>query len=726
MASAKMGKSKTTMKASATDGVSKTKSQMHRRSRSGCYTCRLRRKKCDELTPFCSACQHLGLECEYKRPVWWSNNEARRRNKEDIKIIIKRKKLAEKSATHEIHSSVSPPPPSLSHSMHTSASGSSDFYDQRNRSASIDSRASAGTYYNNSNNNFNSPPSGADFVAYNSQIHPDFIYGVAAASGGGYSPYEIDVKTERQMYVNDVPTVRESHVSTFSTMHTPPPPGTVLPAGSFLNGCLNGWTGHHHVHEERNESLSDEALNANIFDFAHGPPQEERMLQIELDERDQHLLQHFIKYVMPTIFPILELNQHGSVGSDLILPALQTNSIYMHCCLSTAAQHVKTASLAAAAAAAAGHALPPADEVGDPDGDIMRHRYATIWSLCEALKRDESHQQILEATLGLIFFQCVVGRPDDGLLDIAWHQHFQAAISLVQKLDLPRLVSSPSSSSSSSVATQQPQQQRPLVQTPFNMTLTAWIDILGGTMLGQSPQFAHTYREKHLSDHPHLGLRELMGCEDRVMYLISEIACLEALKKAGMDDFVLCQHVSSLGEQMSLTEVGGGGDNNNNNNNNNHPQLPFNTDGTLSPMQLSQNMTSAFRIAARIYLCSLVPGFNPFQPSPMSLVDKLTAVLQCIPAGPQGFDRSLVWVYLMCGSISAPDSPFRALFEQRIAALGEQAKCGSFGRMVVVMRELWLQNDELLRASTPGSDVAPRYVHWREILQMNGWDYLLI
>ncbi|KGQ12639.1 Transcriptional regulatory protein pro-1 [Beauveria bassiana D1-5] len=707
MASAKMGKSKTTMKASATDGVSKTKSQMHRRSRSGCYTCRLRRKKCDELTPFCSACQHLGLECEYKRPVWWSNNEARRRNKEDIKIIIKRKKLAEKSATHEIHSSVSPPPPSLSHSMHTSASGSSDFYDHRNRSASIDSRASGSNY--NYNNNFNSPPSGADFVAYNSQIHPDFIYG-AAAAGGGFSPYEIDVKTERQMYINDVPTVRESHVSTFSTMHTPPPPGTVLAAGSFSN-C---WTGHH-VAEERKESLSEEALNVNFFDFAHGPPQESRMLQVELDERDQRLLEHFIKFVMPTIFPILESNQHGSVGSDLILPALQTNSIYLHCCLSTAAQHLKTASLAVGQA--------PTEEV-DPDGDIMRHRYATIWSLCEALKRDESHQQILEATLGLIFFQCVVGRPDDGLLDIAWHQHFQAAISLVQKLDLPRLVLDPSLSMA--MQQQQQQQQQPLVQTPFNMTLTAWIDILGGTMLGQSPQFAHTYREKHLSDNPHLGLRELMGCEDRVMYLISEIACLEALKKGGMDDFVLCQHVSSLGEQMSLTEVPPGGDANNTNNNNNQPRPPFNANGTLSPKQLSKNMTSAFRIAARIYLCSLVPGFNPFQPSPMSLVDKLTAVLQCIPAGPQGFDRSLVWVYLMCGSISAPDSPFRTLFEQRIAALGEQAKCGSFGRMVVVMRELWLQNDQLLHASTPGSDVAPPYVHWRDILQMNGWDYLLI
>ncbi|TQW10496.1 hypothetical protein V2A60_005267 [Cordyceps javanica] len=692
MATAKSAKSKTTMKASDTDGVSKTKTQMHRRSRSGCYTCRLRRKKCDEVTPFCSACQHLGLECEYKRPIWWSNNEARRRNKEDIKIIIKRKKLAEKSATHEIHSSVSPPPPSLSHSMPTSASGS-DFYD-RNRSASIDSRASAGG--GGGGFNFNSPPSGADFVAYNSQIHPDFIYG---AGSGAYTPYEIDVKTERQMFVNDVPTVRESHVSTFSTMHTPPPPGTVLPAGMFPNGGC--WT--EHVHEERRASLSEEALNVHFFDFAHGPPQESRQVKIELEESDQRLLEHFVQYVLPTIFPILESNQHGSVGSDLILPALQTNSIYLHCCLSTAAQHIKTLNLAAGQ-------VPPssssAGEESDADGDIMRHRYATIWSLCEALKRDENHQQILDATLGLIFFQCVVGRPDDGLLDIPWHQHFQAAISLVQKLDLPRLVSDAAAP--------------PPAQTPFNMTLTAWIDILGATMLGVSPTFAHTYREKHLSQgSPHLGLRELMGCDDRVMYLISEIACLESLKKGGMDDYVLCQHVLSLGEQISLTEAGTGGDLE-------PPRLPFNANGTLSPKQLSRNITAAFRYAARIYLCSLVPGFDPLAPAHVALVDKLTGVLQCVPAGPEGFDRSLVWVYLIGGSISGPGSVFRALFEERVAALGDLATCGSFGRMVCVMRHLWLQNDQIAQSITPGSDVALPYVHWRDILQVNGWDYLLI
>ncbi|KAK3337164.1 fungal-specific transcription factor domain-containing protein [Cercophora scortea] len=661
MASATSTKTKPAPKAGA-NVPPKQKTQMHRRSRTGCYTCRLRRKKCDEGNPTCTACKHLGLQCEYKRPMWWSNNDARRKHKDDIKMIIKRKKLSEKSSTahHSINS-----PPGLSHSLPTSATFSDPL--DRTRSASIDSHFGF---------NFNSPQSAHEFTPFATpQLPHEFMF-------SPYSPYEIDVKTERQMFVNDIPTLRESTTSTFSTYQTPPPPGTILP--SFP---LEGeWT--EQVYSERRESLTEETLNVNFFDFSHGPSMNSRQVAIELDEGDQRLLEHFIQFVLPTIFPILESNQHGSVSSDLILPALQSNKGYLHCCLSIAAQHYKaTMGL-------------QGEEI---DGDIMRHRYATISSLCDALNMDENHQEILEAALGLIFFQCCVGRFDDSLPDIPWHQHFQAAISLVQKLDLPRLVSDPNA---------------PLTQAPFNMTLTAWIDILGATMQGRAPAFAHTYREKHLSPtNPSLGLRELMGCEDRVMYLISEIACLEALKKDGMDDITLCQHVHVLGDQIGLTEMGEG-----------TPILPFNSNGSLSPKQLSKNITAAFRLAARIYLCSLVPGFYPAQASCIGLAEKLTTVLQQIPSGPTGFDRSLAWVYLVGGSVSIPGSSFRGFFEDRIAQLGDLANFGSFGRVTCLLREVWLQADHQ-QATSPHSatsEAPQQYIHWRDVMQMKGWDYLLI
>ncbi|KAK6864712.1 Transcriptional regulatory protein pro1 [Apiospora arundinis] len=494
------------------------------------------------------------------------------------------------------------------------------------------------------------------------------------------SPYEIDVKTERQMFVNDVPTLRESTISTFSTYHTPPPPGTVLP--SYPLG--GEWT--EQIYQERRESLTEENLNPNFFDFAHGPTTNNSQVDIELDEGDQRLLDHFVQFVLPTIFPIIETNQHGSVGSGLILPALQNNKAYLHCCLMVAAQHFKATMNI------------QSDEI---DNDIMRHRQATIMALCAALNQDENHQQILEATLGLIFFQCSVGRYDDGLPDIPWHQHFEAVKSLVTKLDLPRLVSDPT---------------EPLTQTPFNMTLTAWIDILGATMQGRAPTFAHTYRDKHLSTtNSSLGLRELMGCDDRVMYLISEIACLEALKRDGMDDMTLCQHVASLGEQIGLTEVG-----------ETAPKMAFNANGSLSPKQLSRNITSAFRLAARIYLCSLVPGFSPSQASCIGLVEKLTNVLQHIPSGAGGFDRSLAWVYLVGGSVSLPNSSFRQLFEERIAQIGDGVSYGSFGGVTTLLRDIWQQADSFAASPNATGSAEVPYISWRDTMQMKQWDYLLI
>ncbi|KAJ3564616.1 hypothetical protein NPX13_g7780 [Xylaria arbuscula] len=619
----------------------KAKTQMHRRSR--------------------TACKHLGLHCEYKRPMWWSNNDSRRQHKDDIKMIIKRKKLSEK-ASHTIQTTISSPP-GLSHSLPTSATFSDPM--DRTRSASIDSHFAF---------NFNSSPNAPDYGAYNPQIlptHSDFMFNM--------SPYEIDVKTEREMFVNDVPTLRESTISTFST-YNPPPPGTVLPSYP-----MDGeWT--EQIYQERRESLTEEALNMNFFDFSHGPATASRQVDIELDENDQRLLDHFIQFVLPTIFPILETNQHGSVSSDLILPALQTNKGYLHCCLMIAAQHFKATMNI---------------QSEELDNDIMRHRHATILCLCEALNKDEDHQQILEATLSLIFFQCCVGRYDDSLPDIPWHQHFQAVSSLVNKLELPRIVTDPAEQ---------------LSQTPFNMTLTAWIDILGATMQGRAPTFAHIYREKHLSTtNSSLGLRELMGCEDRVMYLISEIACLENLKCEGMDEITLCTHVHSLGEQINLTETGDCS-----------VKMPFNANGSLSPKQLSKNITSAFRLAARIYLCSLVPGFSPSQASCVGLVEKLTTVLQHIPSGLHGFDRSLSWVYLIGGSVSGATSPFRRFFSDRIAQLGETSTFGSFGGVVSLLHEVWQQVDSFQPSpSATGSTEAP-YISWRDVMQMRGWDYLLV
>ncbi|KAK2667791.1 Fungal transcription factor [Fusarium oxysporum f. sp. vasinfectum] len=113
----------------------------------------------------------------------------------------------------------------------------------------------------------------------------------------------------------------------------------------------------------------------------------------------------------------------------------------------------------------------------------------------------------------------------------------------------------------------------------------------------------------------------------------------------------------------------------------------------------------------------------------VELVEKLTTVLQHIPSGPDGFDRNVAWVYLISGSISVLGSPIRAFFEDRLAQIGGSSKPGTMGRLATVLHEVWLQNDNLLDVSTPGSTTSEGgelYIHWREVMESKGWDFLFI
>ncbi|KAI8397381.1 hypothetical protein FOFC_20653 [Fusarium oxysporum] len=246
----------------------------------------------------------------------------------------------------------------------------------------------------------------------------------------------------------------------------------------------------------------------------------------EYDNKNEVLLNHLMKCVLPTISPIIESDQHCSVRTDLILAALPSNSTYLHCCLRVAAQHLKSHTNTNTSAA-------------DIDSDIKHHYCLALEGLVETLKRDEDDH---EAVLGLILFQSAASRYDD-LHDVSWHQYFGVALPSVE------------------------------------------------------------------------------------------------------------------------------------------------------------------------------------------LVEKLTTVLQHIPSGPDGFDRNVAWVYLIGGSISVLGSPIRAFFEDRLAQFGGSSKPNTMGRLATVLHEVWLQNDNLLDVSTPGSTTSEGgqlYIHWREVMESKGWDFLFI
>lgn len=511
---------------------------------------------------------------------------------------------------------------------------------------------------------------------FNSPMYPD---PPTAMLRTPTSQFEVDVDTNHQTIVSGMHPQNNSSVAAFastgqhhgyyspvSTFHSPE--SAQRPFNSFDPGI---------------------AITPTLTGGLDMPPPRHPRAAVSVEERDQTLVEHFVDNVVGLIFPIIEVHQQGPARARDILFSLETNKTYFHCCLSASAIHLKT-------------------NMGvnsvEIDRDIIRHRYEAVSHLCKAFNRGTDHKLMLDATLGMIFFHCSVGAPDDYLPDIPWNDHLNAALKLVH-----RLSGTPA---------------------PFTLSLIAWIDILGATMLGKMPAFAHAYRERHLQGISS-GLRELMGCDDRVMYLISEIACLDGLKSEGrVDEIALGHYVTALCAQLDNTESA-----------ESELETPVSQSGSIRPQQLTKNITAVFRIAARIYLYSLLPWFDCYQPSTINMVKSVADILQYVPAGPYGFDRSLVWPLLITGACSVSTSPFRRILTERAATLGDMGDFGGFGKMFGLLQEVWRLADDPISSplvesipkrssspslGTPGVSIRKRRLHWREVMRRNGWRYLLI
>ncbi|KAH8582381.1 fungal-specific transcription factor domain-containing protein, partial [Bisporella sp. PMI_857] len=62
------------------------------KSYTGCWTCRLRHKKCDESLPVCGSCKSLEISCyyDYSKPGWMDNGERQHEMAQQVKAEVKR------------------------------------------------------------------------------------------------------------------------------------------------------------------------------------------------------------------------------------------------------------------------------------------------------------------------------------------------------------------------------------------------------------------------------------------------------------------------------------------------------------------------------------------------------------------------------------------------------------------------------------------------------------
>ncbi|KAF2666064.1 hypothetical protein BT63DRAFT_458430 [Microthyrium microscopicum] len=618
----------------------KQQSKMHRRSRSGCFTCRLRRKKCDEGKPGCKACHKLAICCEYKRPMWWGNADQRRQQKELIKNQIKNMKIQEKqAAAHQMHLPTNTPP-----LYHSPSEGMC-----RTRGASTDSTFSDDMEFNGIQT--------SDMFA--PQIMAPMQPGVAPF---GYQPFNESLKIETEWLVNNVASRKDSTIST--TYFEALPPSEDRP---YMDNWVQNSTFEHH------QELLDDSLDFSVFDFGTTTlpsqsvtPKMKAAPMVKVEQRDEYLLFHFRTAVAPLAFPMLKITD-PKVHEQVLIAPLDTNQAYFHAALSYAAVHLK---------ATTGYNA-------SLEEDLARHVTESIRVITTWLTSNDptKFSQVAETSLAMIYLRGLVGSSDQDMCELPWDAHWKAAKDAMLRLG----------------------------DEEKNMTVAGWVDILGATMTGSKPAYADLYRH-NIMNGTELGFSGSFGCDDNLLYLISEIACLANFKKESIvDDVTVCFHIKSLGDHISNNQL----------QSKLVPNSALTASGALDGAQLSANLSHVYRIAARIYLCSLLPDFEATQTSIQGLVDSLVEALQYVPPGEDGFDRALVWPLLQAGAVSLPNSLFRTVFQQRVAKLGASGEMGAFGRMQMLLNETWKVNDE--RASR-----GERSVHWRDVMSQNGWDFLLI
>ncbi|OJI82365.1 hypothetical protein ASPTUDRAFT_126698, partial [Aspergillus tubingensis CBS 134.48] len=611
----------------------------------GCFTCRVRRKKCDEKRPVCGSCSKLALKCHYKAPQWWATNDQRKRQMKRISTRIRQSRIIEKEG---------------------------DMQEYVKRVGALAQKA---------------PVSSRDDEAIDPMLGEGFDpYSYTPTTVPPLSPYNINVTTETQAFM--LPAQDNSNApnpSSAATTDFAPGPASHLPnTGKGKSRKKSNPIQHNHAMDEGlaqpNRSLSNYLLTV-----------------IPLQDEDKPLLEHFVDNVVRIVLPIPEIYPGNQTHVTEIVNSLQNNRAYLHCCLSASAIHMK--------------ACRRLEDQVDPE--IMDHRFTAISQLSRALLRGNGDMHVLNGTLALIFFYSAVSSPEDYLPDISWTHHFIAVWNLVKKLDRP--------------------------PSPFNVSLIAWIDILGSTMVGRTPAFSHTYRTKNMRGISS-GLERLMGCDDRIMYLISEIACLEDLiadPSAGMVEAEMRKQFADLIAQLSWTEPP-----------NKNFENVFAGSGKIKPDKLTKLISAVFRTAARIYLYSVMPGFNYHDGTIMNLVGSIADTLSYIPSGPHGFDRCLAWPLFMAGVHSVSSSHFRRVLTERVAALGYKGRFGSFGQMYRILKEVWKATDGPLttpenvnQAQQEGSSSShlARYDEaialevslghtplWRAIMKHKKWEFLIM
>jgi hypothetical protein len=264
--------------------------------------------------------------------------------------------------------------------------------------------------------------------------------------------------------------------------------------------------------------------------------------------------------------------------------------------------------------------------------------------------------------------------------------------------------------------------------------------------LGKPPQLWKTY-DQFLSKPPEertkLCIRDMMGCADEVLFLISTALRLEHLTKSGglsdvqweewavkIDQQLLELYPSRFLPTAAAPACANQDEAMSTSMEDSYPSPPSepivldsgqDTSITLvsSVSRLPHEaITASFVLTTRIHVWSMKLGFHPHKDFFRSLLKELIRVISEIPSGLMGCDRLIMWPLLVGGSLAEAQDD-RAFFVNRVPHLEPY---GVMTTVEKIFREVWRVRDDSKQRFGKGA----REVHWRDVMKKMKCEVLMI
>ncbi|GJD03129.1 transcriptional regulatory protein ume6-like protein [Colletotrichum higginsianum] len=698
------------------NSMSSSSSSAKIRSSEGCWTCRLRRKKCDEARPVCDGCAQLEITCYYSdvKPDWMDGAERQKEMadnlKKQVKIQANNRRERKYLQSLDVDPSAGHTPGDDDHNHHAHQHHHHDIPPVP--ALSIDGGSSKATD-SNSPSTVNDTPGDSSSPLYQMSSIKSSIHDMAVPGGSASPPNQMmrqptpEWSAHPSSSTSSPPAV--AHTPASAPAPAPAPAPTPLPA-------------------------SHPSVPVTADQTASVPP--------FADDSNLSFIMIYLDYVFPFLFPFYKPALLEG-GRGWLLNVLNHNKALYHTALSLSS-HFFGVVLTGAQVEHAPCRMKSVSSLQHQLDLALRELRADMARINEGGVEDQLRQgcRVLESIVQLLIFDVTLATNDH------WHMHLDAATVVFQQI-LPRPDLWDPTMQHMAIPLLADVHFPPGSHKPWSSDQAAlrfftasllYFDIISATALERAPALQpyhhHLLAPRREACHelePRLRLEEYFGCQSWVLQIIGEIAALDAWKKenrragslsmtnlvsrAALLEIALREGIACVDNQCprllggavaaaagspeelacraaacSLSDM--------------PPPHPTHADTTRLPpdpltlyrSQQTRDSADASRVhtkiwahAALTYLSTVVSGWQPSCPETATSVQATLDLLDSLPS-PVCL-RTAVWPFCVIGCLADPCQ--EQMFRDMVSRMGALEVFGSIKAALGVMENVWARRDSI-------------------------------